>query len=223
MAKSTPFVPALGHRWLTPAYDAVVRLTTRERRFKRALLAQAGLQPGQDVLDLACGTGTLAVWAQQAAPGARVQGVDGDPAVLERARTKAEAAGLPISFRHGLAQALPHADASFDRVLSSLFFHHLDRAGKQSALAEAFRVLRPGGELHVADWGQAANPLMRLAFYGIQLLDGFPNTADNVEGRLPGLIRDAGFGGVAETARLSTMWGTLSLYRAQRPYSRNPQ
>lgn len=222
MPNATPYIPALGYRWLTPAYDAVVRLTTRESTFKRALLAQAGLQPGQEVLDLACGTGTLTVWAQRAEPGARVQGVDGDPDILGRARAKAAAVGLPIPFTEGLADALPHPDASFDRILSSLFFHHLQRTGKQAALAEAFRVLKPGGELHIADWGQAANPLMRLAFYGIQLLDGFPNTADNVEGRLPELIRDAGFTAVTETTRYSTMWGTLSLYRAQRPLFRSP-
>lgn len=211
------YVPALGFRALTPLYDAVVRLTTRERTFKQALLDQAGLAPGQDVLDLACGTGTLTIWASQRVPGLRLTGLDGDAEVLARARGKAQVAGLDIVFDEGLSTTLPYSNARFDRVLSSLFFHHLDRDGKQRTLAEACRVLKPGGELHVADWGRAANPLMRAAYFAIQLLDGFDNTADNVNGLLPEFMRAAGFADVTETRRFSTMWGTLSLYRAVKP------
>lgn len=211
------YVPALGFRALTPLYDAVVRLTTRERTFKQALLDQAGLSPGQDVLDLACGTGTLTIWASQRVPGLRLTGLDGDAEVLARARGKAQVAGLDIVFDEGLSTTLPYSNARFDRVLSSLFFHHLDRDGKQRTLAEACRVLKPGGELHVADWGRAANPLMRAAYFAIQLLDGFYNTADNVNGLLPEFMRAAGFADVTETRRFSTMWGTLSLYRAVKP------
>jgi ubiquinone/menaquinone biosynthesis C-methylase UbiE len=211
------YVPALGFRFLTPLYDAVVRLTTRERTFKQALLDQAGLAPGQQVLDLACGTGTLTVWAGQRVPGLRLAGLDGDADVLARARDKARGAGLDIAFDEGFSTSLPYADGRFDRVLSSLFFHHLDRDGKQRTLAQALRVLKPGGELHVADWGRAANPLMRAAYVSIQLLDGFDNTADNVKGLLPEFMRAAGFAGVAETRRFPTPWGTLSLYRAARP------
>jgi hypothetical protein len=78
-------------------------------------------------------------------------------------------------------------------------------------------VLKPGGELHIADCGRAANPLMRTAYFAIQVLDGFDNTADNVKGLLPEFMRTAGFTAVAETQRFSTMWGTLSLYRAAKP------
>ena len=211
------YVPALGFRGLTPLYDAVVRLTTREQTFKHALLDQAGLAAGQEVLDLGCGTGTLTIWAKQKVTGLRLAGLDGDADVLARARAKAQAAGLVIAFDEGFSTSLPDPDGRFDRVLSSLFFHHLDRGSKQRTLAQVFRVLKPGGELHVADWGRAASPLMRAAYFGIQLLDGFENTADNVNGLLPELMRAAGFAEVSETQRFSTMWGTLSLYRAVKP------
>lgn len=214
---SDRYVPALGFRWLTPWYDSVVGVTTRERTFKQALLDQAGLAPGQEVLDLACGTGTLALWAQQRVPSLRIAGLDADAQMLARARAKAAAAGFNIAFDEGWSTSLPFPEGRFDRVLSSLFFHHLDRGSKTRSLAQAFLVLKPGGELHVADWGRAANPLMRLAYFGIQLLDGFENTADNVKGLLPEMMRDAGFTSVAETRRFSTMWGTLSLYRACKP------
>jgi ubiquinone/menaquinone biosynthesis C-methylase UbiE len=217
--ESTParYVPALGFRWLTPAYDAIVRYTTREATFKSALLDQADLRGGQRVLDLACGTGTLTVAAKQRAPGADIVGLDGDPDVLQRAVAKARRADVRIRFDRGLSFALPYQSGAFDRVVCSLFFHHLQRADKQRTFAEIVRVLQPGAELHVADWGQAANPLMRAAFVSIQLLDGFSNTADNVRGALPGLMSDAGLEGVAQTRVFSTIWGTLSLYRAAKP------
>lgn len=211
------YIPALGYHWLTGLYDQVVRMTTRESTFKPALVAQAGIQAGDRVLDLACGTGTLTMLAKQAQPAAEVHGIDGDDNILKIATGKAQADGLDLKLRQGLADALPYADAHFDRAMSSLFFHHLTRSTKSAAFAELFRVLKPGGELHVADWGRASDPLMRTAFLGIQLLDGFPTTADNVNGLLPTLIQKAGFEEVCETQRFSTIFGTMSLYRARKP------
>lgn len=211
------YVPALGYRWLTPAYDAVVRYTTRERRFKSALLEQAALRAGERVLDLACGTATLTIAAKQRAPSAQITGLDADPEILQRARAKAVAAGVELQFNEALSHRMPYADAQFDRVLCSLFFHHLERDSKLSTFREIYRVLRPGGELHLADWGQAANPLMRALFYLVQLLDGFTNTADNVAGKLPDFMRQSGFADVSERRRFATPLGTLSLYSAHKP------
>lgn len=211
------YVPALGFHWLTPCYDAVVGATTRERRFKHALIRQAKIEAGQRVLDLACGTGTLAIWLKQACPGAQVVGVDGDSAVLTRAARKARQAGVTLQFDEALAYALPYPPASFERVLSSLFFHHLCWADKQRTAQEAFRVLRPGGQLHVADWGKPGNGAMRGLFLAIQLLDGFANTQDNVAGRLIELFENAGFVEVSQRQSFSTLFGTMALYSARKP------
>lgn len=211
------YVPALGFHWLTPGYDIVVAATTRERTFKDALIRQAAPQPGDRVLDLASGTGTLALRLKKAAPAASITGVDGDPNVLVIARRKAVAAGVEVQFDQGLSFALPYADATFDRVVSSLFFHHLDWAAKQRTARELVRVLRPGGQLHVADWGRPANFLMRGLFYPVQWLDGFTTTRDNVAGRLPELFRSAGFTAVTEERTFPTIFGTMALYRATRP------
>ena len=116
-----------------------------------------------------------------------------------------------------LAGAPPFAPASFEHVVSSLLFHHLAPEDKRRAFAATWALLRPGGELHLADWGRARNAPMRLAFLGVQLLDGFRTTGDNVRGRLPALMEEAGFVTVAETARQTTAFGTLALYRAVRP------
>lgn len=216
-ADHSRYVPALGFHWLTPAYDVVVRATTRERTFKTALIEQAAIRPGHRVLDLACGTGTLAIWIKQRHPRAEVRGIDGDPRILSIASRKAKEANVAVEFDRGLSFSLPYRDASFDRVLSSLFFHHLSWRDKQRTARELYRVIRPGGGLHVADWGRATGPLMRAAFLPVQVLDGFENTRDNVEGRLVELLRQAGFSGVSEQRSFSTVLGTLSLYGAVRP------
>ena len=211
------YIPALSYRWLTPLYDPVVAWATRERTFKSALLQQANLQPGGRVLDLACGTGTLTIAAQQAQPGAEIRGLDGDAAILARARAKARSAGAGLHFDEAMSDRMPYADASFDVMLSSLFFHHLGRDAKPATLREVHRVLKPGGWLHAAHWGKAANPLMRAAFILVQLLDGFETTDDNVAGRLPAFMVDGGIVEAAETRRFATPLGTIALYRARKP------
>ncbi|MCR5882229.1 class I SAM-dependent methyltransferase [Rhizobacter sp. J219] len=208
------FKPALGFHVLTPLYDRVVAMTTRERTFKQALLDQAAIEPHQQVLDVGCGTGTLAIGAQQRQSGVRVSALDADPTVLAIAVRKAHRAGADIAFDQGRSSALPYADEQFDRVLSSLFFHHLSWGDKLLTAREIHRVLRPTGELHVADWGRAGGLASRAAFLMVQLLDGFETTSDNVAGMLPVLFGSAGFRQVEETRRISTALGIVSLYRA---------
>ncbi|MBL0121612.1 MAG: class I SAM-dependent methyltransferase [Betaproteobacteria bacterium] len=211
------YVPALGFNWLTPYYDAVVGTTTRERRFKRALIKQARIEPGQRVLDLASGTGTLAIWIKQHQPLADVTGVDGDPAILSLACRKARRAVVSVQFDHALSYHLPYPTAHFDRAVSSLFFHHLSWEDKVRTAHELFRVLKPGAELHVADWGRATNPLMRGLFLFIQLLDGLDNTQDNASGKLVTLFNQAGFADVSQRQTFSTVYGTMALYSAVKP------
>jgi ubiquinone/menaquinone biosynthesis C-methylase UbiE len=214
MPTEARYIHALRFSALTALYDPVVALTTREREFKQQLVDGVPLKARQKVLDVGCGTGTLACMLAQAEPKAKVHGLDGDQEILRRARDKAAAHQLKIRFTHGLSFALPYPDGHFDQVLSSLFFHHLRRDDKLKTLREIRRVLKPGGGLHVADWGQAQDPLMRGLFLGIQFLDGFASTADNVAGRLPGLISQAGFARVEVETRLRTLFGSMEIIRA---------
>lgn len=215
-ASHQPFVPALGRDWLTPLYDVFARLVG-ERRMKRHLIALARIAPGHAVLDLGCGTGTLALLAHQACPGATVSGVDIDPRILAIARRKIERAGAAIALHEASATDPPLPPASFDRILSSLMLHHLTTAQKREALAAVHRLLRPGGELHIADFGKPHNPLMRVVSLTFRLADGGESTAANLNGELPGLIAAAGFSDVAETERWMTPFGTLAFVRASRP------
>ena len=196
----------------------LLRVTLRERRLKGRLVAQAAVQPGHRVLDIGCGTGTLALMVKKACPGAEVVGLDADPGVLARARRKASDAGLEVEFREGLATAPPFEPASFDRVVSSLFFHHLRPRDKRLALRRTHELLRSSGELHVADWGTPHGPFMRAAFLAVQLLDGFATTSDSVRGRLPTYMEQVGFWPVFETGKERTLYGSLVFHQAFRPY-----
>ena len=210
-----PYVHALRYPWLTKFYDAVVSATLPERSLKGLLCdhVAADLPPGGAVLDLGCGTGTLTLLLKERLSGGTVTGLDGDPEVLNRAREKATEAGIDVNWLEGDATAPPFEPATFDRVASSLLFHHLPPESKRTALASVRTLLKPGGRLHLLDWGRPHGPVMRLAFVPVQLLDGFATTQENVRGLLPALMKEAGFVDVAEVARRRTMFGTLSVYQ----------
>ena len=214
---SRRYVPALRFHLLTRVYDPVVRWTTREATFKQRLLNQAAPSAGSRVLDLGCGTGTLALMVKRRQPGAEVVGIDPDPEILERARAKARTARLDIRLDQGFSTDLPYEDEAFNAVLSTLVLHHLTGEEKRRSVREIARVLRPGGELHVADWGRPSDPLMHTLFTAVRLGDGFEQTRDNAAGALPAIFEEGGLEQAVETDRLRTVFGTLSLYRAGKP------
>jgi len=207
------FIPALRFDALTPLYDRLLERTLKEQAFKQHLIHQARILPGQRVLDLGCGTGTLTVMIKRSHPQATVIGLDPDAKALDRAQKKALAATVDVAFHQGFASKPPFEAGTFDRVLSSLMFHHLRPAEKRSALQAVRNLLRPGGEIHIADWGGAQNFLMRAAFLSVQMLDGFETTRDHVRGRLPQYLEQAGFSSVTEAHQEMTPFGTLSFYR----------
>lgn len=136
-------------------YDLLITLLTlgRERRFRERLLEPARLEPGESVLDIGCGTGTLAVLAKHhvGAAGA-VHGIDASPEMIARAGSKAKRAKVDVQFETALAQSLPFPDARFDVVLSTVMLHHLPRAVREQAVREAQRVLKPAGRLLAVDF-----------------------------------------------------------------------
>lgn len=210
--KGESFIPALSYDRLTPFYDSVVGFTTREKQFKEALVVQAAIEADHRVLDLACGTGTLAILIKSLEPEANVIAIDGDPTILKIAREKVLKSGLQIEFDEGMSFDLPYDDGTFDRVVSSLFFHHLTSENKLKTLGEIKRVLKPRGAFHIADWGRPANVLMRLSSRLIQMLDGFETTSDNFGGLMPKLMREAGFTEVVEREHYNTVFGTIRLH-----------
>jgi ubiquinone/menaquinone biosynthesis C-methylase UbiE len=213
MTSDSTYIHALRFPWLNWLYDPLVRLTTREAAVKARLIDLLP-QDGSNLLDLACGSGTLARAIKQHNPVYRVMGIDGDEDMLRRAREKSVAAGISIEYNQGFAQALPYADDAFDVVTSSLFFHHLTARDKGVAFAEVCRVLRPGGTFILADWGRGKNIWMRSMFLLVRLLDGFETTRDNARGYLPKIMRESGFSKVDRLAVMATPLGTIDILQA---------
>lgn len=210
-------VRALGPHLGVALYDPIVAVAMRERLFRGHLVAQvlagAARDEPLDVVELGCGTGTNAI--RLAAAGARVTAIDADPEILERARRKPGAEA--IEWRSGRVEDPGLAEASCDRVVLSLVLHHLPDPAKLATLREARRLLRPGGRVHVADWGPPGDALMRLAFAGLQLVDGRANTRSMGAGELPSMLTRAGFADFVRHDRLRTAGGRLELCSARAP------
>jgi SAM-dependent methyltransferase len=120
--------------WTTPAAARLVR--------------HAGVRAGANLLDVACGTGVVAITARRL--GARVTGLDLTPQLLERARENAANANADIDWHEGDAEALPFGDAVFDVVVSQ--FGHMFAPRPDVAVAEMLRVLKPGGTIAFSTW-----------------------------------------------------------------------
>lgn len=128
----------------------------RERAFRDRLVVLARLAPGQSVLDIGCGTGSLAMAAKRCLGSAgRVQGIDASPEMIARARRKASKSGIDVSFTQGVVESLPFPHRHFDRVLSTVMLHHLPRPAREQCAREIRRVLKPGGLVLAVDFGTA--------------------------------------------------------------------
>ena len=140
-------------------YDWLLWLVTfgRERIFREKVLRLAQLEPGESVLDVGCGTGTLAIAAKRhVGPTGLVNGIDASPEMIARASRKARKAGLEVLFKNALAEALPFPDGHFDAVLTTIMLHRLPRQARQQCALEMRRVLKPRGRVLAVDFARAA-------------------------------------------------------------------
>jgi ubiquinone/menaquinone biosynthesis C-methylase UbiE len=186
------------------AYDLVVsRLVMggKEYDFRKWVTEVAELRPGETVLDVGCGTGTLALVAKErVGPTGRVFGIDPSEPLLRGARRKATRRGLEIEFRLGGIEQLPFADQTCDVVLSTFMMHHLPSAIKSQGLAEIARVLKPGGRVLVVDFKAVEEDPSRVSGagegeHGLQALPPLMHQAgisDIESGAVPFRIRSLG-------------------------------
>lgn len=139
-------------------YDLLIWLVTlgREGRLREKLLHPARLQPGESVLDVGCGTGSLAIAAKRRVGAGKVYGIDASAPMIARARRKARKAGLEVTFDEGVAESLPFPDARFDVVLNTVMLHHLPRNVREACIGEMRRVLKPGGRMLAVEFGGGA-------------------------------------------------------------------
>jgi ubiquinone/menaquinone biosynthesis C-methylase UbiE len=129
-------------------YDLFVWLASlgRERAYREKALDLARLKPGEAVLDIGCGTGTLAIAAKRrVGPAGKVCGLDASPEMLARAERKASKANADVILKHAVVEAMPFPDGRFDAVLSTVMLHHLGRKARLQCAHEVRRVLKPGG------------------------------------------------------------------------------
>jgi ubiquinone/menaquinone biosynthesis C-methylase UbiE len=207
--EQTRYVPAAGRAGLTRFYDLGVRVTMREPLWRPAVVEAVVDVDPVVVVDVGCGTGSLSIPIADLLPGSRVVGVDGDREVLELAQAKPGAD--QVEWIEALADDVPLDDDAADVVVTSLLLHHLPLASKRAALAEARRILRPGGRLIVADWAAPQDLVASAGFFALQVLDGFATTNDNRHGLIPELISEAGFGGPKRLERVRTALGTFEV------------
>ncbi|MEU9075576.1 class I SAM-dependent methyltransferase [Kitasatospora sp. NPDC004745] len=211
------YTPAAGRLAPLRLYDPIVSLT-RERLWRSLLAMHIAPRPDDVIVDVGCGTGSLAALLVRVEPQARVIGVDPDPAALDLARRKAAAVGAAPTWHTGMGDDLADivGPATADTAVSSLVLHQCPVPMKRAVLAAMHTVLRPGGKLVIADYGRQRTTAMRLAFRIVQLADGKEDTQPNADGILPRLIADAGFRGVREAETVPTVTGSLSVYVARR-------
>jgi SAM-dependent methyltransferase len=213
MSSRPDFIPALRVPQLTRYYDAALATVFQERRFRLPLVQALAVQPGERVLDVGCGTATLSLLIAAHTPAGLVAGIDIDPVMLTAAQRKVAAADAAISLALGSAAELPYAAGSFDCVASSVMLHHLPTAQKHAMLAEVLRLLAPRGRTCVLDFGPFGRGAPASALS--RLLGSFEEVGDNLAGRIPTFMREAGFADVA--VRDAAFGGVLKLYTGRKP------
>jgi ubiquinone/menaquinone biosynthesis C-methylase UbiE len=204
------FLPAAGKDWLLPFYDPFLRLAGGGA-IRKKFIEQAGLQAGQKVLEIGCGTGEVLLTVKRLMPDVEVIGLDPDPKALDRAKAKAARNEFKMQLDQGFADQLPYADQSLDRVLSSFMFHHLNEDERLKTLQEARRVLKPEGSFHLVDF-ENSHGIGQL----VKLFHQAERLRDNSRDRILTLMKEAGFREARAENRAHFLIFPVSFYTAQK-------
>lgn len=213
------YTPPLGFSALTPLYDRVIRMMTREATWRTRLVERISAQEGETILDVGSGTGSLGIAITATTPDCFFKGIDPDARAVEMARRKAALAGSAAIFELGTLDGRPpNGPQLVDKITCSLVLHQVSLTEKRRLLRAMFDGLRPGGQLFIADYSLQSTFVMRLAFrVTVQMLDGKSDTQPNADGILPLLIAEAGFEKLSLLDGFDTATGRIDIVRAEKP------
>ncbi|MBW2367597.1 MAG: class I SAM-dependent methyltransferase [Deltaproteobacteria bacterium] len=198
-------------------YDTLepVFLLGKQAQYDKHIVSLLKLNDSNRILDLGCGTGVLTRMIADrlnADAGGKAIGIDAAAKMIRVARKKR--AGINCIFQVMAAESLSYEDASFDAVVSSLFFHHVQLDLKEKALSEAFRVLRPGGRLVIADMHVPSTWIGSLVSHVSRWFFMQPQIGENIRGVLPDLIEKVGF---QRPEIVATYFGYIALFSSRKP------
>jgi SAM-dependent methyltransferase len=204
------FLPAAGKDWLLPLYDPFVKLLGGDA-IRKKMIRLAELQAGQKVLEIGCGTGEVLLAIKRAHPAVEVTGLDPDPKALDRANRKSVSNKASMQLDQGFSDHLPYEDESFDRVVSSFMFHHLNVDERLKTLQEARRVLKSDGAFHLVDF-EHSHGKGRLA----DLFHHHERLKDNSSERILTLLKEAGFSDVRTESNARLLVFPVAFYKARK-------
>lgn len=184
----------------------------RQRAVMNGTAAAAGARDGERILDVGCGTGLLAEAIGRGMGRGEVIGVDASLPMIRIANEKR--GGGVCRFEAAVAEDLPYEDESFDVVVSSLFFHHVGMNLKRRAAEEIVRVLKPGGRIAIADLDTPWSWFGKFYGYSGYVLFRQPEILENLEGKLPGVLREAG---IVDLAGRGKWLGCVRLWTGRKP------
>jgi len=198
-------------------YDTLepILLLGKQAEYDKHIVSLLQLNDSNRVLDLGCGTGVLTGMIAdrlRADAGGKAIGIDAAAKMVRVARKKRST--LNCIFEVMAAESLSYEDDSFDAVVSSLFFHHVQLDLKEKALSEAFRVLRPGGRLIIADMHMPSTWMGSLVSHVSRWFFMQPQIGENIRGVLPDLIEKAGFQRPEISA---TYFGYIAVFSTRKP------
>jgi ubiquinone/menaquinone biosynthesis C-methylase UbiE len=209
--RPSPFASPSGVRVLASLRELVSELLSGGAYTAHCLVEALEVPRGGRVLDVGTGRGVLPFLLLGARPDLTVIGVDAESGTLRQARRHAARAHCPARFGTARAECLPFPPRQFDAVVSTLLLHHLPSLAKSAACREFARVLTPHGTCYLADFAPARTTWARWAGI-IPRLTCFPHIGENFRGRVPHLLREAGFVAVEEVYQTAA---SVSLYRAR--------
>ncbi len=211
------YAPPLSFKALTPLYDLVISVLTRENKWRQAFAREIAPLPNDNIVDIGSGTGSLAPILHKMAPLSHYLGIDPDADAANRAKKKNAQAGSNAQFKVGFFSANHIAtDAPPNKIISSFVFHQVPLLEKKRIIKDIFDVLPQDGAVYIADYGYQRSALMRVLFrLTVQTLDGIEDTQPNAEGIIPKILEYSGFDKISEVSTTPTLTGSISIYSAK--------